>query len=138
MNDYKYIFKVFTVTLYQMKNIEEKRMILNSSGFVVRINEDGIDETALQKLILTLEIICNVPILIFQFPKPHPIIMMPVELTKDAVFDDNEQLRIRLEIGDSARGNTKEILLSEPESTKIRQCQMNLPGQLNFNRAKAA
>ncbi|KAA6438221.1 hypothetical protein FEM33_16065 [Dyadobacter flavalbus] len=113
-------------------------MILNSSGFVVRINEDGINETALQQLILSLEIICNVPILIFQFPKPHPIIMMPVELTKDAVFDDNEQLRIRLEVGGRTNGCIKEILLSEPDSNKIRQCQLNLPGQLNFTRAKAA
>lgn len=125
-------------TLCYMKTSEEKRIMLNSRGFVVRINEDGIDENALQKLILTLEIICNVPILIFQFPKPHPILMMPVELTKDAVFENNEQLRIRLEIGDFANGNAKEILLSEPDSNKIRQCQLNLPGQLNFNRAKAA
>lgn len=121
-----------------MKTREEKRMILNSSGFMVRINEDGIDENALQKLILSLEIICNVPILIFQFPKPHPIIMLPVELTKDAVFDDNEQLRIRLEVGGKMDGFVKELLLSEPDSNKIRQCQMNLPGQLNFIRAKAA
>ena len=126
------------MTLSNMKTREEKRMILNSSGFMVRINEDGIDENALQKLILSLEIICNVPILIFQFPKPHPIIMLPVELTKDAVFDDNEQLRIRLEVGGKMDGFVKELLLSEPDSNKIRQCQMNLPGQLNFIRAKAA
>ncbi|TLU92323.1 hypothetical protein [Dyadobacter sediminis] len=113
-------------------------MILNSSGFVIRINEDGIDESALQKLTLCLEIICNVPILIFQFPKPHPIIMMPVELTKDAVFDDLDQLRIRLEVGDNMNGCVKEIMLSEPDSNKIRQCQMNLPGQLHFARGKAA
>ena len=121
-----------------MRTSEEKRIMLNSGGFTVRINEDGIDENALQKLLLTLEIICNVPILIFQFPKPHPIIMMPVELTKDAVFEHNEPLRIRLEVGDFANRNVKEILLSEPDSNKIRQCQKNLPGQLNFNRAKAA
>ena len=126
------------MTLYNMRTSEEKRILLHSDGFLVRINEDGINDAALQKLILSLEIICNVPILIFQFPKPHPIIMMPVELTKDAVFDDYKQLTIKMEIGDNIHGCVKDIQLSEADSNKIKQCQMNLPGQLNFARAKAA
>ena len=121
-----------------MKNSEEKRTSIDFQGFVIRINKDEVTKTALEKVIFTLEIICNVPILILQFPKPYQIIMIPVELSKNTVFAHDKQLRIRMELAGIATGEyIKEILLSETDTAKINQCRMNLPKRLTFGQAQA-
>ena len=120
-----------------MKISEEKRIIIDYKGFIIRIDGNEITEAALGNVICTLEIICNVPILIFQFPKPYQITMIPVELTKNMVFGDFKQLEIRLELAGGNNGYVKEMLLSETDSNKIRQCRMNLPKQLHFGQAVA-
>ena len=120
-----------------MKISEEKRIIIDYKGFIIRIDGNEITEAALGNVICTLEIICNVPILIFQFPKPYQITMIPVELTKNMVFGDFKQFEIRLELIGGNNGYVKEMLLSETDSNKIRQCRMNLPKQLHFGQAVA-
>ncbi len=110
-------------------------MIVDSQGFFIKINGDGITKPVLEKVMFCLEIICNVPILILQFPKPHQILMMPVELTKNTIFDDSRQLKIRMELTGETAGYT-EMLLSENDSNKIRQCRTNLPKSFDFRQAE--
>ena len=119
-----------------MKTSEEKRIIVDSRGFLVKINGDDIVETALEKVIFTLEIICNVPIFIFQFPKPNQILMIPVELTKESFFGNFKQLRITFELAGKTTDYSKEILMSETDSNKIKHCLTNLPKRINIGRAE--
>lgn len=119
-----------------MKASEEKRIIVDSRGFLVRINGDDIAETALEKVILTLEIICNVPIFIFQFPKPNQILMIPVELTRESFFGNFKQLRIILELTGKTTEYIKELLMSETDSNKIKHCLKNLPKRIHIGRVE--
>lgn len=108
---------------------------MDSEGFFVRINADDITEAVLDRMTFSLEIICNVPILIFQFPHPYQITMVPIELAKNFSFGDFRQLRIRLELTGKTNRYEKQMMLNETDSSKIRQCQLNLPKKLNFGQA---
>lgn len=136
---YQYVTLEFvsnTLSICSMRISEEKRIIVESRGFLIRINAEEINEMVLESAVFTLEVICNVPILILQFPKPYQVIMIPVELTKNIVFDNIENLSIRLELTGDNAGIGRETQLSKSDSEKIRQCCLNLPKQLHFGRTE--
>ena len=120
-----------------MKTSEEKKITVTSEGFVVKIREAEMEKNIFNKVFFSLEIICGIPILIFQFPAPYNIVMLPVELTGMQQFSDTSHLKVRLELTCNFTKMVKELVLSEDHSNRIKQCRKELPQHITKRKARA-